>query len=57
MNPTPAIGALEWLENAWPVRLTMILIGVELWPWATAWSVRDRLRRLRWRLAAEGEQP
>ncbi len=57
MNPTPAIGAPEWLENALAVRLTMILIGVGLWLWATAWSVRDRLRRLRWRLAAKGEQP
>lgn len=66
MNPTPAASDRpEWLDQwidegrffTWPVRLTMIAIGVGLWVWATAWSVRDRLRRLRWRLAVKGQQP
>ncbi len=56
MNPTPAYGRREWLEDLildWLVRLVMI--GV--WLWATAGSVRHRLQRLRWRLAVKGEQP
>jgi hypothetical protein len=65
MNPTPASDCPDWLVECideglfftWPVRLLMIATGVALWVWATAWSVRDRLQRLRWRVAARGQQP
>jgi hypothetical protein len=60
MNPTPAAERPQWLEGllfAWPVRLAMIAIGVGLWLWATAWSVRHRLRTLRWRRAFQRGQP
>ena len=53
MNTTPASDRPEWLECllfAWLVRLAMIAIGVGLWLWATAWSVRRRF-------AVQGEQP
>jgi hypothetical protein len=53
MNPTPAAERPQWLEGllfAWPVRLAMIAIGVGLWLWATAWSVRRRF-------AVQGGQP
>ncbi len=61
MNPTPAYGRPEWLNDdvvfTWRVRLIMIGIGVGLWVWAAAWSVSHRLERLRWRLAVKGQQP
>lgn len=61
MNPTPAAGRPEWLNDGvvftWRVRLVMIGIGGGLWVGATAWSVRHRLQRLRWRLAVKGQQP
>lgn len=61
MNPTPASGRPEWFEEdllfSWRVPLIMIAIGVGLWVWATAWSVRDRVRALRWRSTVKGHQP
>ncbi len=60
MKPTPASGRPEWLESllsAWLVHLAMIAIGVGLWLWVTARSVRDRLRTLRCRFAVKGKQP
>ena len=61
MNSTPASDRPEWLTGdvvfGWRVRLVMIGIGVNLWVWATAGSVRHRLQRLRWRLAVKGQQP
>ncbi len=61
MNPTSASDRPEWLDEdvlfTWPVRLIMIGIGVGLGLGGTAWSVRHRLRALRWRFAVKGQQP